>query len=131
MWGRLFKVETEEELRMLMETSEDMRVAGEKLLELSADQEAQAIAEARRLAIWERNDIIVSTDKLARKEEREKADAEKAELLKKTDAEKAELLKKNEEDKLNTAKRLLAMGLSPEEVAEGADLDYNVVCKLM
>jgi len=34
-------------------------------------------------------------------------------------------------DKLNTAKRLLAMGLSIEAAAEGSDLDYNTVCKLL
>jgi len=41
----------------LTRASEEMRIAGEKLLELSADQEAQAIAEARRLALWERDNI--------------------------------------------------------------------------
>jgi len=39
-------------------------------------------------------------------------------------------LQKNEAAKLDTARRLLAMGLSIEDTAIGADLDYDIVCKL-
>ena len=89
MWGKLFKVETKEELRMLMNESDDMREAGEKLLKLSADREAQEIAEARRLAIWERNHMITST----RDEERKIADIRVKEVRDKAD----EQLKKVDE----------------------------------
>ena len=46
-WGALFKAKTKEELKLLMERSEEMKTAGEKLLALSADKEAREIAEAR------------------------------------------------------------------------------------
>jgi len=46
-WGALLKAKTEEELRMLMEQSDEMREAGEKLIELSADENAREIADAR------------------------------------------------------------------------------------
>jgi len=46
-WGALFKMQTEEELRVLMNESEVMKEAGEKLLNLSADEEAREIAQAR------------------------------------------------------------------------------------
>jgi len=115
LWGRLFKVETEEELRMLMETSEEMREAGKKLLELSADKEAQAIAQARKDALWARNHMMAclqeETEERVRGEERIKAEAEKDEL------------------KEDIAKRMLAMGLSIEDAAKAADLDYDIVCK--
>jgi len=35
-----------------------------------------------------------------------------------------------EQNKLDTAKRLLTMGLSIEDVVKGADLDYSIVHKL-
>ena len=35
-----------------------------------------------------------------------------------------------EKNKIETAKRFLSMGLSIEDVAKGADLDYNTVCNL-
>ena len=120
MWGRLFKIETEEELRMLMEISEEMRNAGEKLLELSTDQEAQAIAEARRLAIWERNDIWNARETRVRGEEQRIADVRVQQERDKADAEKAEI-----------AKKLLSRGLSVEDVAEDIGLSHSVVHKLM
>jgi len=51
-WGALFKAKTEEELKVLMEESEEMKKAGEKLLDLSADEEAREIAEAREMSQW-------------------------------------------------------------------------------
>jgi len=62
-----------------------------------------------------------------RKKERIKAEAEKAELLQKTMAEHQQ---KAEAAKLDTARRLLVMGLSIEDAAIGADLDYDIVYKL-
>ena len=126
---------------MLMEASEDMRIAGEKLLELSADQEAQAIAEARRLAIWERNDIIVSTDKLARKEERkiadirvneerEKADTRVNEEREKAEAEKAELLKKADDDKIANAKNMIEDNFSVEMIERYTGLSAERIKQL-
>jgi len=54
-----------------------------------------------------------------------KIEAEMVEFRQKIEAEKAELLYK-----VDTARRLLAMGLSIEDVAMGVDLDYDVVCRL-
>ena len=113
---------------MLMKESEEMRVAGEKLLDLSADREAQEIAEARRLALWERNHIWEARETRVRGEEREIADMRVKEERKKADDEKAELLQK---DKLETAKRLLTKGFLVEDVAEGTGLDHSVVSELV
>jgi len=66
-------------------------------------------------------------EKKGRKEERAKAEVEKAELLQQSELEKAELKKA---EKLNTAKRLLGMGFSIADVAKGADLDHSIVLKL-
>lgn len=50
-WGALFRAQTEEELKMIMETSEVMKTAGEKLLDLSEDENARELAELRELAL--------------------------------------------------------------------------------
>jgi len=44
LWGKLLKVKTAEELEMIANESEEMKVATEKLLEVSADEIAQAYA---------------------------------------------------------------------------------------
>jgi len=47
LWGALFKANTEEEFKMLMDESEEIKVAGEKLLALSKEDDAREIARAR------------------------------------------------------------------------------------
>lgn len=62
MWGALFKVQTEKELKKLMEQSETMQSAGKKLLELSADESAREIANAREESQWAWEDTLASTE---------------------------------------------------------------------
>jgi len=82
LWGRLFKVETEAELKMLMEESDEMKEAGEKLLELSADEEeAREIARIRKTSQWALKHMLHATEERGREEERARAEVEKAELL--------------------------------------------------
>ena len=133
-WGKLFKVETEEELRMLMEESEEMKEAGEKLLELSADKEAQEIVQARKDSQWAWNHMINATEERVREETevrvREETEVRvREEERKKSDKEKAEILQQVADDKVEAAKRFLAMGLSIEDVAKGTGLDCNDICK--
>ena len=69
-----------------------------------------------------------------RKEEREKADAQlqKADQqLQKAEDEKAELQKKADAYKVGIAKKLLARGMSVENVAEDTGLDYKEINKLI
>jgi len=47
-WGALFKAKSKEELNMLMQQSNTMKQAGEKLLDLNSDEEAREIAMARQ-----------------------------------------------------------------------------------
>jgi len=94
-WGALFKAKTEEELMMLMESSEEMRVAGEQLLKLSANEEARQIAEAREMSQWAWQHTLRATEQKAeqkgRDEERAQAEAEKSELVAQAEAEKLEI----------------------------------------
>ena len=52
IWGALFKVKTDEELREIMAESEEMRRAGEKLKKLSEDELAREYARAREESQW-------------------------------------------------------------------------------
>lgn len=67
-WGRLFRAKTKKELKMLMENSKEMREAGAKLLKLSANEEARAIAEAREYARWTYEHTLQATEERSRKE---------------------------------------------------------------
>jgi len=119
-WGALFKMKTEEELKVLMEKSEEMKEAGAKLLKLSADEEARELAEIREFALWakqrefearEERGIATGIEKgieKGRMEERAKAEADKVVMI----------------------KRFLNMGLSNEEVAEGVGIDVIDVQKV-
>ena len=72
MWGALFKAETEEELRALMAKFDEMNEAGEKLLALSEDKDAQEIARAREESQWAWKHTLYHTEKKGREDERKK-----------------------------------------------------------
>jgi len=54
----------------------------------------------------------------------------KGDEIEEVEAAREEERVKAEAGKLDIAKRLLAMGLSIEDVSKGADLDYDIVCEL-
>jgi len=68
IWGALFKVRSSEELKKIMTKSEEMKQAGEKLLQLSADEEAREIARAREESQWAWQHTLYHTEERARKE---------------------------------------------------------------
>jgi len=120
MWGRLFKVETEEELRMLMEESEVMREAGEKLLELSADKEAQEIAQARKTSQWAWNHMINATEDRVREETREEERA-KAEIL----------LQQAEDEKIINARKMIQDNFTVEMIERYTGLSVEKITDLL
>ena len=83
IWGALFKAETEEELRSLMDKFDELNEAGEKLLDLSEEKYAQEIARAREDSQWAAKHSRYHLEKRVREEERTKAEAEKLEIAKK------------------------------------------------
>jgi len=119
----LFKVETEEELRILMKKSEDMKAAGEALLKLSADEEAREIIEARERSRRAFEDALHGAELKGRDEERAKAEAEKLELAAKAEAEKLELAAKAEAEKLELAAKAEAEKLELATKAEAEKLE--------
>ena len=128
LWGRLFKVETEEELRMLMQESQEMREAGAKLLELSADKEAQEIAEARKDAIWARNHMIECLREETETRVREETEIRvREEVREETETRVHEERDKAETEKLESAKNMLADGFPPSTVAKYIKLSIEEI----
>ena len=70
IWGSLFKARNSEELKEVMAKSEKMKHAGEKLLQLSADEEAREIARAREESQWAWKHTLYHTEERAREEEK-------------------------------------------------------------
>ena len=70
-WGALFKARTTEEVERLMSESEEMKVAGEKLMELSSDDQAQELARAREESQWAWEYTLDATLAQGREEGRE------------------------------------------------------------
>jgi len=52
IWGMLFKAETQEELELIAKESTVMADATEKLMEISADERAQAYADSRDYSVF-------------------------------------------------------------------------------
>ena len=115
-WGALFKSKTEEGLKMLMEESEEMRIAGEKLLKLSEDECAQEIARARADSQWAWNYTLRATEERARKEGCEEA--------------REEAREKSEADKLEIAKSLLRANMPIEEISKHVKISVEKVEEL-
>ncbi len=115
----------------------EVREAMEELQFVSQDKKLRAEYEARLKEISDFNAGIAN----ARKEEREKAEKEKKELVEKAEkrekqliekAEKKEkqLIEKAQAEKIETAKKLLKMGLSADQVVEATGLLLGEVKKL-
>ena len=104
-WGGLFTAETKEELKMLMETSKEMQEAGERLLELSADEKARELAEAREFSQW-----AFDTELHARENKGRKEGAY--------------------QNSIEVAKNFIKMNLTIEQVVEGTKLPIEVIEQL-
>ena len=127
-WGALFNVETEEELRMLMEVSEEMKVAGEKLLKISADEQAQEIARAREESQWAWQHTLHATEARARDEERKRAEWAWQHTLHATEARARD--EGIEKGKIETAKNALNEGFSVEVVEQITKIDLDTILQL-
>jgi len=113
LWGKLFKVQTKEELEMLAKESEEMAQAVEKLLEISADERAQAYALSRDNADFAR--------RLHEHGIRKKATAEGH----------AEGLEQGlEQGRLEIARKMLAKGMPVEDVLEITNFPVERIEKL-
>jgi len=102
LWGKLLKAKTKEALEMLAKESDEMAKATEKLIQISADEKAQAYAMS-----WENSEF-------ARK-------LHEQGLMDQGKLEKA----------IETARSFLKMGLSAEKVAEGTKLELDFVQSLL
>lgn len=78
-WAALFKAESEDDLKMLMQDSDEMKKAAEKLIELNEDKDVREMARARA----DSQKALKMTIYAERDEERAKAEAEKLEIAKK------------------------------------------------
>jgi len=102
-----------------MQESQEMREADAKLLELSADKEAQEIAEARKDAIWVRNHMMECL-----REETE------IRVREETEARVHEECDKAEAEKLESVKSMLADGFPPSTIAKHIKLSIEEIEKL-
>jgi predicted transposase/invertase (TIGR01784 family) len=112
-WGALLAAKNEEELRALMDKYEDINEAGDKLLKLNEEKQAQEIARAREESQWAWKHTLYHTEERARKEGYEEA-YEKAESEKL--AEKLEIAKELWNMDLSVKQIIKATGLSEVEV---------------
>ena len=129
LWGKLFKVKTMEELNMLANESEEMKAATEKLLEVSADEMAQAYADSEDYRLYQ-----IHMEKVAAEEAKAKARAEaeeaKAEFEEaKAEFEEAKVKAKAETaaEKLVIAKKLFTKGMSATDVIEITGLSQSQI----
>ena len=104
----------------------EVREAMEELQFVSQDKKLRAEYEARLKEISDFNAGIAN----ARKEEREKAEKEKKQLVEKAKAEKKQLEEKAKAEKIESAKNLLKAGISVEIVANSLGFSPEEVRKL-
>jgi len=109
IWGTLFKARNSEELKEVMATSEKMKQAGEKLWQLSADEEAREIAQAREESQWAWKHTLYHTEERAHAEGHEAGAKEKA---------------------IEMAKNLLISGVSEEIIANASGLSLQEIEEL-
>jgi len=111
LWGKLFTAETKEELKMLANESKEMANATEKLIQISADERAQAYAMSR-----ENSEFARKLHEQGLKEQNERAVKQGIE----------QGVEYGEQQKaIEIARRFLAMGLSIEIVAKGSGLPHE------
>ena len=115
-----------------MQESQEMREADAKLLELSADKEAQEIAEARKDAIWARNHMMAclrEETEIRVREETEVRVREETEIRvrEETEARLHEERDKAEAEKLESAKSMLEDGFPPSTIAKHIKLSIEEI----
>ena len=102
---------------MLMETSKEMQEAGERLLELSADEKARELAEAREFSQWAFDTELHARERKGRKEG--------LELGLEQGLEQGAYQKS-----IEVAKKLIKMNLTVEQVVDVAKLPIEVIEQL-
>ena len=112
-WGGLFTAETKEELKMLMETSKEMKETGERLLELSADEKARELAEAREFSQWAFDTELHARENKGRKEELELGLEQGA-----------------YQNSIEVVKKLIKRKLSNNDIVEDTNLPIEVIEQL-
>jgi predicted transposase/invertase (TIGR01784 family) len=116
IWGAMFKAETEEELRLLMEQFDEINEAGEKLLDLSEEKYAQELAVDREISQWTAKHIKHHLENHARAVGIEQG----------IEQEK----KRSESENLQRAKQSLDKGMSVIDVSEIFGLKLDEIEKL-
>lgn len=130
LWGQLLKAREWEELEMLSKKSEEMKQATQKLHLLSQDENAWAQAVSRENAEFDfRLREHARKEEEKKREERLKKLTEKANMAKEeanAAKEEARLAReKIQEAKFETAKNLLAIGISIDDVSKGTGISIG------
>jgi len=151
LWAKLFQVTTMEELEMIAKETAEMAEAAEKLLQISADERAQAYAFSYENAVFARavyeqdfqDEVIERAEKevteriknkVTEQIEHEMKERLEDEINKIQEALHAETNKTREalqdERALEIAKSLLLMGLCSEDISEATGISIVEVEKL-
>lgn len=115
-WGKLIGAKTMEEIEMLSNQDEEMKKASENLIKLSADDDAQFLAEHREYCKWAAERELHAREQLGRTEGRAEGRAEERAIA--------------EAEKIEIAKKFLKMGLTLDQVVAGTDLSIQEVEKI-
>ena len=98
---------------MLMETSKEMKETGERLLELSADEKARELAEAREFSQWAFDTELHARENKGRKEELELGLEQGA-----------------YQNSIEVVKKLIKRKLSNNDIVEDTNLPIEVIEQL-
>ena len=112
-WGALFKAKSKEELEMLIQESDEMKVAAEKLMKLNEDKIAREIAIAREESQWAWEFTKNAERRQAHAQGRKEAEAQ--------------ALAEKLEEKLEIARKLLSLNLPIEQVVTATNLTLEAV----
>jgi len=121
LWGKLFKVETWEDLKLIAKESKEMEEAADKLLQVSADERAQAYAFSREGSEFARRLHEQGIRDEAEERVRKETEVEKAELIHQVEQvkeEKAELIHQVKQVKEEKAELIHQVKQVKEEKAE-------------
>ena len=123
LWGKLLKAKTAEELEMIANKSEEMKIATEKLFEVSADDMARAYALSEEYRQYQIHMSKVAAKQEAKKREEEAKKREEEATI--SGLQQGEISKA-----IEITKKLLSKGMSVEDVADGTGLSVEEVKEL-
>ena len=116
LWGKLLKVKTQEELAMLSNESEEMKNATEKLLEVSADEMAQAYANSELMRQYERHMEKLAAQKREEEAQKREEEAQKRGLEQGLEQGRIEIIESGLQNNIPVETISLMTGATVEEI---------------